>query len=235
MSIHASPSSKRQRPGKKEILHDDGPPAACRRCGECCRKGGPALHRDDIPLVVSGRVPRAALITLRRGETVLDNVSGRLETLGTEMVRVGPTGTGPSCPFFREPGECLIHDRSPAECRTLFCEAPQGLMAMYRLDRIERTDLIPAASPARELVAAHEARCPAGEAVRLALAARGDAAAAADLSEMLRFDAAFRELCLEKAALPADELAFYFGRPLSLVVQPFVRGRAPKRPDGDAP
>ena len=101
-------------------------------------------------------------------------------------------------------------------------------MAMYRLDRIGRADLIPAASPARELVAVHEARCPAGEAVRLSLAARGDAAAAAELSEMLRFDAAYRELCLEKAAIPAGELAFYFGRPLSLVIEPFVRGRPPK-------
>ena len=216
-------------------MHDDILPPACRRCGECCRKGGPGLHHADIPLVQSGRTPLSALITLRRGETVRDNVSGRLETLGTEMVRVGGVGDEPTCPFFREPGQCLIHDHSPAECRALFCTAPDGLAAMYRRDRIVRTDLIPAGSPVRELMAVHEARCPAGEAIRLTLAARGDGAAAAALSEMLRFDAAFRELCVEKAALPADELAFYFGRPLSLVVQPFARGRAPKRPDGDDP
>jgi Fe-S-cluster containining protein len=216
-------------------LHEDTPPPVCRRCGECCRKGGPGLHHADLPLIRSGRTPLSALVTLRRGETVRDNVSGRLETLGTEMIRVGASGDEPTCPFFREPGQCLIHDQSPAECRALFCSAPDGLAAMYRLDRITRADLIPAGSPIRELMTVHEARCPAGEAIRLTLAARGDGAAAAALSEMLRFDAAFRELCVEKAALAPDELALYFGRPLSLVVQPFVRGRAPIPPKGDDP
>jgi hypothetical protein len=30
---------------------------ACRRCGTCCRKGGPALHREDRHLVVDGLIP----------------------------------------------------------------------------------------------------------------------------------------------------------------------------------
>ncbi|KUG28116.1 hypothetical protein ASZ90_002011 [hydrocarbon metagenome] len=174
---------------------------------------------------MSGVVPRSALVTLRQGETVHDNVTGRLTTLSREMIRVAAPGAGPACPFFREPGDCLIHGQSPAECRALFCDAPQALVAMYRENRAARRDLIPEASPVRELVRLHEERCPAGEAIRLCLAARTDAAAAAVLAEMVRFDAAFRELCLEKAAVSPGELEFFFGRPLSVVLGPFQRKR----------
>ncbi|NDY57353.1 YkgJ family cysteine cluster protein [Desulfovibrio sulfodismutans] len=207
-------------------MKSSSPPPTCRRCGLCCRKGGPALHLEDLPLAVSGVVPHSALVTLRQGETVRDNVTGRLVTLHREMVRIRAFGASPVCPFFREPGDCLIHDHSPAECRALYCAAPQALMEMYQKDRATRRDLIPLASPQWELVQIHEERCPAGEAIRLCLAARNDPAAAADLAEMVRFDAAFRELCVEKAALTPDELELYFGRPLAEVIMPFERKRA---------
>ncbi|MFZ5811941.1 MAG: YkgJ family cysteine cluster protein [Thermodesulfobacteriota bacterium] len=179
------------------------------------------MHLDDACLVVSGILPLASLLTLRRGETVLDNVSGRFETLAAEMVRVRPGPDGHGCPFFREPGECLIHDHRPSECRALFCEYSEELTGMYRKNRLTRQDLTGPGTPLRELVNVHEARCPAGEAIRLALASRGDADAAARLAEMVRFDAAFRELAVSRAAVPPDTLEFSFGRPLETVVAPF--------------
>jgi hypothetical protein len=48
----------------------------CRRCGRCCRLGGPALHTADLPLILQGRLTPAELVTLRRGEGVTDNVAG---------------------------------------------------------------------------------------------------------------------------------------------------------------
>lgn len=182
------------------------------------------MHLEDAVLVVSGILPLASLLTLRRGETVLDNVSGRLETLVAEMVRVRPGPDGRACPFFREPGECLIHEHRPSECRALFCTNPTALTAMYAKNRLTRRDLIPSGTPLAELAAVHEERCPAGEAVRLALASRGDADAAARLAEMVRFDAAFRELAVSRAAVPPDTLEFSFGRPLETVVAPFRHG-----------
>jgi len=217
---------KRQPAGKTIFLKIPSSPPTCRRCGVCCRKGGPALHLEDLPLAISGVVPRSALVTLRQGETARDNVTGRLVTLPREMVRIRASGKSPVCPFFREPGDCLIHDHSPAECRALFCAAPDALMAMYETERMTRRDLISQASPLWELAQIHEERCPAGEAIRLCLAARGDPAAAVALAEMVRFDAAFRELCVEKAAIAPDELELYFGRPLAEIIKPFERKRA---------
>ncbi|QLA15133.1 YkgJ family cysteine cluster protein [Desulfolutivibrio sulfoxidireducens] len=214
----------RQHCEKTGILDTRQPPPTCRRCGECCRKGGPGLHHDDASLVVSGVLPASSLFTLRQGETVLDNVSGRLETLAAEMIRVRPGPDGRACPFFRDPGECLIHDQRPCECRALFCADTTALRAMYQKDRLARHDLAPRESPLGELLAVHEARCPAGEAIRLALAARGDADAGARLAEMLRFDAAFRELAVSRAGLSPDALELYFGRPVEIVVAPFRHG-----------
>ncbi len=209
---------------KTDVLKKHPAIPICRRCGECCRKGGPGLHLDDAPLVASGVLPPSALLTLRRGETVRDNVSGRVETLAAEMVRVRPGLDGQVCPFFHEPGECLIHDRRPTECRVLFCEAPETLAAMYRENRLTRQDLAGPGSLFGELADVHEARCPAGEAIRLALAARTDPEMAARLAEMIRFDQAFRELAVSRAGLAADALELYFGRRLEVIVAPFRHG-----------
>jgi hypothetical protein len=63
-------------------------PAACRRCGRCCRLGGPALHAADLPLLRSGRLALADLVTLRRGEGVTDNVTGRVGPTPAELVKL---------------------------------------------------------------------------------------------------------------------------------------------------
>ncbi|MCU0564488.1 MAG: hypothetical protein MUE48_11205 [Desulfobacterales bacterium] len=44
-------------------------PAACVRCGTCCRNGGPALHQDDRRLVIDGVIHTRHLFTIRPGET----------------------------------------------------------------------------------------------------------------------------------------------------------------------
>ncbi|MDO9632844.1 MAG: hypothetical protein Q7I92_13180, partial [Humidesulfovibrio sp.] len=59
----------------------------CRRCGTCCRKGGPALHVPDLHLF---RGPDALdlslVVTLRAGELALDQPKGRLLPLTAEVL-----------------------------------------------------------------------------------------------------------------------------------------------------
>ena len=40
----------------------------CVRCGECCRRGSPALFGQDLPTLASGAIARKDLVTVRRGE-----------------------------------------------------------------------------------------------------------------------------------------------------------------------
>ena len=72
--------------------------SSCKRCGQCCRLGGPVLHRDDLSLLdrldapAKGTVPfgMADLVTLRTGELVRDDVIGTLTPLESECVKLAP-------------------------------------------------------------------------------------------------------------------------------------------------
>ena len=50
---------------------DDQSKTSCNRCGSCCKQGGPALHMQDLDLVLSGKLHFEDLITVRRGELAL--------------------------------------------------------------------------------------------------------------------------------------------------------------------
>ena len=91
----------------------------CRRCGTCCRLGGPVLHTEDLQLAArfdvgirefaqgpAQTVTAAAiaelnrngkgfgladLLTLRRGELARDDVAGTLLPLDAECVKIAPS------------------------------------------------------------------------------------------------------------------------------------------------
>ena len=192
-------------------------PPVCRRCGACCRAGGPALHAGDLPLVRRGVLDLTNLVTLRRGEIVTDNVAGGVGPSPQEIVKIRPVSGGRACRFAiaGAPAACAIHRDRPAECRALFCQAPEALVALYREERLTRRDILGAAGPAAELCAYHEAET---DLTRLAglcrLALSGDADAREAVARALRLDAALRELTPARAGIPAAALPFLFGRPL---------------------
>lgn len=191
----------------------------CRRCGTCCRLGGPALHREDLALWNAGLLPPEALFTLRRGDWVTDNVAGGQGPSPEELVKLAPGPDGRACRFFREPPACAIHAERPLECRLLSCRAPQALEAAYRLGRLTRFDLLPPGSPLAELCAHHEAET---DRIRLAAlcerALAGDTAAKEEAARIVRLDAAFRELLPARAGVAREALPFYLGRPPRLAL-----------------
>jgi Fe-S-cluster containining protein len=195
----------------------------CRRCGACCRQGGPSLSREDLPLLAAGILSPATLMVLRRGEHVTDNVAGGVGPAPVELVRLRPAQGGRVCLFFREPDACAIHENRPRQCRDLFCDAPQAVADAYLEGRLSRRGILGEASPLAALCAAHETET---DLVRLAAlcrrALRGDAAAREAVAQAVRLDAAYRELLPARAGVAEDELPFYLGRPLARAL-PAVR------------
>ncbi|OLN27926.1 hypothetical protein DVDV_1891 [Desulfovibrio sp. DV] len=192
------------------------PAPTCRRCGRCCRLGGPALHAADLPLIHQGRLTPAQLVTLRRGEGVTDNVAGTVGPSPAELVKVRPVAGGRACLLYRDPPACAIHDAGPLECRALFCDDPAALAALYAADRLTRADLIEPGSALAELCAHHEAETDLARLAGLCrLAAAGDQAAREQVAALARFDAAMRELLPARLGLDPDTLPFYLGRPLA--------------------
>ncbi|WP_428562719.1 MAG: YkgJ family cysteine cluster protein [Solidesulfovibrio sp. DCME] len=188
----------------------------CRRCGRCCRQGGPSLCRDDLPLVASGPLGPHRLLTLRRGECVTDNVAGGVAPLAAELVKVRPVPGGRACVFFRAPDACAVHADRPRQCRLLYCAAPEAVRATYARDRLTRRDILAPDDPLAALCAQHEAET---DLTRLAGLCRrtlaGDGAAREEVARLVRLDAAYRELLPARAGLPPEALPFYLGRPLA--------------------
>lgn len=185
---------------------------SCIRCGECCRSGGPALHREDLELLKTGVISSSDLITFRAGEIVHDQPSGGLAALESEIVKVRGEGRTRVCVFY-DPAEasCEIYENRPLECRALKCWDTAEIEAVYAVERIARADIL--GPGAMQIVEEHERQCPAGRAVELARAGGG-----MDLDEMLRYDKAMRETLLERGA-SAEELEFLLGRSLNVVVE----------------
>jgi Fe-S-cluster containining protein len=119
------------------------PLPSCSRCGTCCRKGGPALHREDRHLVEQGLIHTRHLYTIRRGEWVHDPITGALVQASGDIIKIkGASGTW-ACRFFEDgPHTCRIYADRPLECRTLTCWNTAGIERVYEIDRLTREDLI---------------------------------------------------------------------------------------------
>lgn len=216
--------------------------SSCKRCGQCCRLGGPVLHRADISLLDSFDVPRekalfgiADLVTLREGELVRDDVVGTLAPLENECVKIAPA-TGREdwqCRFLvivpgKVPGHdagCAIYDRRPAQCRALNCTDTRDIAALYAHDRASRTDIMQAVGAPEEwlgLFPAYEETCAYARIAPLAKLVMppihpgtpAEKEATEALLEAIRFDISFRKLCVERGKIPETFLPFLLGRSL---------------------
>ena len=196
----------------------------CQRCGQCCEKGGPSLHREDRPLVDDGRIPARCLFTIRRGELARDNVKRTLAPLAEEIIKIKGQAGKWTCRYYIAglPG-CGIYAYRPIECRVLNCRDTRLIEAIYESDRLTRQDLLSGIGGLWELVEDHERRCSyAGLHARVregTIAGRLKQEKA--ILEILGYDAHVRQLAVEKGGLDPRMLDFIFGRSLADTVKMF--------------
>jgi len=203
-------------------LHkDSGDRNGCRRCGTCCRKGGPALHMADIALVKTGAIALDSLFTIRAGERVHDNVCGRVVPLKTEIVKIRGRANSWSCLFYDSSTcGCRIYDQRPLECRALACWNTSELVHIYKRHRITRKDLIGNIRDLWDLVQTHESRCAYEKLSGLIsqIKTAPDQYLADAVCECIAYDRHLRELTVEKSGMTPGLLDFLFGRPLQETV-----------------
>jgi Fe-S-cluster containining protein len=191
----------------------------CRRCGTCCRKGGPALHVEDQDLVEKGHIALGELLTFREGELVYDNVAGRIVAAATDIIKVTTASDHDRGCCFYEAGKsaCAIYTCRPIECRSLQCWDPGKVMHIYSRDRLTRRHLLSKIIGLWDMVQEHQHRCDYGRLASLATALRqrpGDGDAQNQLMEMIRYDQGLREATMARTGYDTRILAFLFGRPL---------------------
>jgi Fe-S-cluster containining protein len=198
----------------------------CRRCGTCCRKGGPALHLEDQVLVESGRIALKDLFTIRKGEPVYDNVTGVIQPAASDIIKIAfKPGSDQACRFFSEsPAACTIHAHRPVECRALKCWDPRPLMVLYHRRRLTRKHLLSKIDGLWGFVQDHRSRCDYGRIDALAGSlqkGQGEEGARKELLEMIRYDQSLRRATMERTGYEADMLLFLLGRPLVETIRLF--------------
>ena len=198
----------------------------CRRCGTCCRQGGPALHLEDRELVESGRIPMQHLFTIRQGEPAYDNVTGTIAPAVTDIIKLKGASTGSQvCCYYESATKgCGIYDHRPVECRALECWDTRGIEALYLCRRLERRHLLVKAAVFQELVREHQQRCDYGEVAELTAQLKQNSSTEEfqnKLLELIRYDESLRQVTLERTGINPELLPFLFGRPLSFTIQMF--------------
>lgn len=191
---------------------------ACRRCGTCCRKGGPSLHLEDRELVVSGLLPLSCLVTIRKGEWVYDGKMQVLRPVDREFVRIRGRGTGWSCLFWDAPTRsCTIYPDRPIECRALACWDTREIEAIYDRPRLTRKQILVDAPGWMELVQTHESSCSIHQ-VMASLRREKEHSDGLQLQALLDCDEELRRLTVERSGIDPALLPFLFGRPLQAAV-----------------
>lgn len=202
-------------------MTDSGTAPPCRRCGTCCRKGGPALHRQDLQTIQamlgSRRLEYGHLLTLRCGEPVHDQIREEVILLETECVKIG-SAHGKACPLYLPASRgCAMYAQRPAECAGLCCQDTAILARVASSPRLTRFDLIASGGALAELIQEHEQRCSCQTLLRCL--EQADEAGRRHIQEALCYDGAMRDLLRQRTGLRAEALSFLLGRPLPVVLQ----------------
>ncbi len=179
------------------------------------------LHIEDMPLVYEGHVLFSNLVTLRKGELAYDDVKSCLTPLKDEVIKIAGTMESTynwHCVFHGE-GGCNLHPLRPAQCAALFCKDTSQLEAMYKHNLASREHVL-AKAPAgwAELARAHAEECSLQVLADLINDIHNNKS---EILQMLRYDITFRELCIQKAHMPADVLNCVLGRELGQFLRSF--------------
>lgn len=194
---------------------------SCRRCGTCCRKGGPAFHIADRPLIESGTIPLRQLFTIRKGERVKDPIRRVVRPVSTELIKLKGSANTWTCTFFNERDcSCRIYTKRPLECRLLKCWDTTDMEEMTARECLTRRHLLEGVAGLWDLVAEHEARCSCeilGEMMAHFKKEQQKRTEKA-IAEILNYDRHLRHLVVEKSRIDPEILDFLFGRPLEKIL-----------------
>ncbi len=198
----------------------------CRRCGTCCRKGGPILHQEDVPLILSGHIHLEHLVTLRKGEMAYNPVADKIEPLAHEMIKVRGVEGRWSCHYFFAPdNSCAIYEHRPLECRLLQCWDTSSLAPVIGQNTISRQYLLKDDDPRSTFAKLHEQRCPWSRVWELLAAADDNTEdfhhSLRDLTAIAREDISLRSRAVIRFGLSLKLELFLFGRPLFRLLNPF--------------
>lgn len=196
----------------------------CEKCGTCCERGGPALHVQDRDLLAAGSFGFADVVTIRKGEMVVQLDTGKPETTEVELIKFKGRDGQWCCRFLDpEARTCTIYEHRPQSCRLMKCWDPEEVMAIAGQKLLSRFDLIAEDDPLLPLVRLHDQQCVLPDMVEIAVQLgkpEEREPTLAGLKGMVEKDLMFRTVAIDQFRLSVDLELFYFGRPLFQLLLP---------------
>lgn len=192
----------------------------CRRCGSCCRQGGPALHKKDLPLVRDGRIQRNRLITIRQGELVLHPYVDKVRPATVELVKLSGGKGIWSCCYYDETSGCTIYSDRPIACSVLKCWDTAELLDLVEKETLNRFDIIDPDEPILPMIIDHERLFPCDFLSDLASGKAISQRMKQDIQRLVTEDLKYRSQMVTAYQLHLEDELFYFGRPLFQNLKP---------------
>jgi Fe-S-cluster containining protein len=196
---------------------------SCKQCGTCCTKGGAALHSEDLILVQNGKVLRSDCITLRKGEFAHNPVTGKIEAIPGEIIKLRGTGGEWACCYLNSSDmSCGIYKNRPLACRTLKCWDPEESLKLAGRDLLSREMILQNEKQLIKKVMEYEQEFLLPDFTMLSQNLKTDKEKMVRMLEtMVNRDLAFRDKQVQQSSPVAKEELFLFGRPLFQLLQPF--------------
>lgn len=206
--------------------------ATCKKCGNCCKEGGPALHNQDLELVRNGKIPIRSLITIRKGELAHNPLTGMIQPVTVELVKIVGTGRHWDCCYYDDDLGCTIYEDRPCACRVLKCWDTTEILDLVEKDTLSRFDILDGDDPLIPVIKEHEQMCPCGDLDDIqAHFGRLSDQQKKELEKRVRSDLRFRTRVINDFQLKLSEELFYFGRPFFQLLQQ-LGVRISESPDG---
>ena len=210
---------------------------ACVQCGECCRMGSPTLHREDLPLLQSGKIPWDQLVTLRKGEPARSPFDGRPFILPGERIKLREKEGQSECVFLindtRGGGaDCSIYFDRPVQCRAQACWDPIPARETAQMPFLLREHIFEGVDVLLQIISQHESRCGfdslSGSFEELG---RSNGATIDKVLGLLSYEEHFRQFVSEKFNIPPRNMELLLGRSFTRMA-PLFGFRVSEEPDG---
>lgn len=205
----------------RTVSSDGSGETQCRKCGECCKNGGPALHREDLALITSGKLAVSDLITIRKGELAHNPLTGKVQPASVELVKLVGSGSQWQCCYYDGDQGCTIYHYRPLGCRLLKCWDTSDILNLIEKDTLSRLDILADSDPLVALIKEHEELCPCTGLQSILADKNGlTSQQKKELETRVESDLQFRKKVIGDCNLSLREELFYFGRPFFQLLQP---------------
>lgn len=205
----------------------------CVQCGECCRKSGPTLHREDLEILRQERIPWNRLLTLRLGEPVRSPMDDKLVFLQEERIKFREKEGTQECVFFDAiTDQCTIYPDRPLQCRAQACWDANQSRELAGQPYLSRRDILNGVQVLLDMMDEHDRRCSFEQlqnAFKRLEESRGETVD--EVLKLLAYEDHFRHFIAEQMNIPEDTLDLILGRSF-VEMLPIFGFRVTEEPDG---